>query len=124
MNKPITTEKPVEKEIVVRAFQMGFALWRNNSGALPNQNGVPVRFGLGNDSKKFNEVWKSLDLVGIGPYGRFLTVDAKPPGWTRPRNKRERAQQAHIDEVNMRGGIAFFATSVQDFENQLKKVML
>jgi hypothetical protein len=118
----ITTEAPAQSRVILRAFEMGFALWRNNSGVMPGtDSNRPVRFGLGNDSKKINEVWKSPDLIGVGPQGRFMGVEMKKPGWKfSPNDKRAVAQANAINDINKRGGIAFFCTSVEEFETMMK----
>jgi hypothetical protein len=112
----MTSEHAVQNALRAEASRLGCALWRNNSGVLYDARGVPVRFGLANDSKRLNDVFKSSDLIGLhGGTGRFLAIECKPPGWTTPRNARERAQQAFIEHVRQLGGIGGFATSVEDF---------
>lgn len=100
----------------------GSLLYRNNSGALKDKMGTLVRFGLGNDSKQLNEVWKSPDSVGgtrilITPemVGRTFLVltgfEDKAPGWKlRPSDKRGIAQHACIMDWRNAGGIAGFIT--------------
>jgi hypothetical protein len=117
-----TTEFPEQAKTILRAFEMGFALYRNNSGVSREEH-RHIRFGLGNDSAKINAVWKSLDLVGIGPNGRALWVDMKHPGWVWKGTKREVAQANAINDINSRGGIAFFCTSADEFEKIIKGLM-
>jgi hypothetical protein len=115
------------------ALFYGGALWRNNSGALPDKTGRIVRFGLGNDSAKLNAVWKSADLIGILPVtvtaemvgqrlGLFVAVDAKDPSAWRggPKSDRELAQENFFINVRQLGGIGGFATSTHDLERLLK----
>jgi hypothetical protein len=117
-----STEAPAQSRVVLRAFQLGFTLWRNNSGVSFENSDRPVRYGLGNDSAKLNHVWKSADLIGVGPGGRFLAVEMKRPGWKfSPKNEREVAQAAFINDVNRHGGIAFFCTSVEEFETEIRR---
>lgn len=119
----MTTEFPAQARVIVRAFEMGFKLWRNNSGVAREEH-RHVRFGLGNDSPKINKRWKSSDLIGIGPQGRFLAVEMKKPGWKfSGKDEREIAQAAYINEVNTAGGIAFFCTSVEEFETMMKGML-
>lgn len=110
-----SSEAAVQARLRVEAANIGYCLWRNNSGSLPDKTGTPVRFGLGNDSVKLNKVFKSSDLIGIGPMGRFVAVEVKEPGWSHPKNDRERAQANFIGAVQARGGLAGFATSVEDY---------
>lgn len=100
-------------EIAVKAY--GAVAWRNNSGALPDRRGVPVRFGLGNISKALNDVWKSSDYIGMCADGRFLALEQKPQGWRfSMRDPHERAQLAFIHDVRRRGGVAGFVTCDRD----------
>lgn len=117
------TEAPAQAEVIVRAFEMGFALWRNNSGVAREEH-RHVRFGLGNDSAKINKVWKSGDLVGVGPDGRFLMPEMKHPLWVFKGTEREVAQANAINQVNALGGIAFFCTSVEEFERVVRSCMI
>lgn len=115
----MASEASVQADIILRAFQLGFTLWRNNSGVAREEH-RHVRFGLGNESAKINKRWKSGDLVGIGPNGRFLMVEAKESDWIYQATEREVAQANAINDVNKHGGIAFFCTSVEEFETILK----
>ena len=108
-------ESPVQSAIIIRAFEMGYALWRNNSGVAREEH-RHIRYGLGNDSEKINKVWKSADLIGVGPQGRILWPEVKKPGWIYSGEGREKAQANAINQVNDLGGIAFFCTSVEEFE--------
>ena len=98
---------------------------RNNSGAMKNEEGRVVRFGLGNESVKRSEHIKSSDLIGIWPVtitpqmvgstvGLFVAVEVKSPDWN-PAKKldaRETAQKNFIDWIRSLGGIAGFANNV------------
>jgi hypothetical protein len=106
----------------LEAAQKDILLWRNNVGALRDDRGVPVRYGLANDSKAMNEVLKSADLIGIRkvviqPYmvgwviGQFVSREMKELGWKfNPKDKRESAQQTWGNLINSYGGDAMFAT--------------
>lgn len=121
----VGSEAAVQSAIRLRAAQAGIPLWRNNSGAYKDDTGRLVRYGLGNDSAKISEHWKSADLCGILPteitqanvgqvWGRFFAVECKKPGWRGPTDDRERAQAAFLTNVRALGGIALFAQSVED----------
>ena len=98
-------------------------LWRNNSGVATGENGVPVRYGLCNDTPKINKVVKSSDLIGITPtacpcgrwYGVFTAYEAKRPGWSfRQSDERAVAQLAFGTLVTALGGIFKFVQSPED----------
>jgi hypothetical protein len=49
-----------------------------------------------------------------------FACEAKAPGWTHPRDKRESEQAAFIDMIRHYGGIGIFATSVEQVAEALK----
>jgi hypothetical protein len=98
----------------------GYRLWRNNSGVLTDKRGIPVRFGLANDSKAVNEQIKSGDLIGwrtvtvtpdmVGTHlAVFVSIEVKENGWRfRPSDKRAVAQKRWADMIRADGGEAGF----------------
>lgn len=133
--KALQLEDEVQQKILIDSAKLDCFLLRNNSGALNDANGRPVRYGLGNNSAKQNEGFKSSDLVGpltitITPemVGKkiavFASVEVKKEGWKFTGLQREIAQQNYIDWVNNKGGIAFFANSVESFRTELAKFIL
>lgn len=117
------SESQVQSEILIEAAKHGVILWRNNVGAGMFKNEETgqesyVRFGLANDSKARNKIFKSSDLIGIndrGGYGTFIAIEVKREGWKYTGTPREKAQLAFIDYVKARGGIAGFCSSTLDF---------
>lgn len=116
------SESRVQSITSLTATARGIWPLRNNSGALLNEVGTPVRFGLGNTSKAFNEVMKSSDLIGPEPVlitqamvgtviARFWARECKPEDWHYTGTDREKAQKAFIDKVNSLGGNAAFTTT-------------
>lgn len=127
------SESGVQQRLRVEAPKVGGALWRNNSGALQDADGRMVRYGLGNDSKRLNEVWKSSDLIGgtsvrIMPHhvGRIMAiltaVEVKPGGWKGPKSDHEHAQAAFHLSVEGLGGMGLFATCVEDYHARVAMV--
>lgn len=101
----------------LNASAHGFTLWRNNVGVLTNARGVPVRYGLANESPLMNKRIKSSDLIGwrsVNIHGvkvaQFVAREVKAPGWRYAGTDREVAQKAWIDLVNAAGGDASFTT--------------
>lgn len=110
------SEAAVQAEIRLAASQRGdLVLWRNNSGALTDDTGRLIRFGLGNDSAQSNRRMKSADLIGIHrPSGRFVSIEVKRPGWKHSdASERDRAQAAWAATVAAIGGVALRVTSAQ-----------
>lgn len=110
----------------LEAARLGIYLWRNNVGALKDNRGVPVRYGLANDNSKMNEVLKSGDLIGIRPvvitpamigatFGQFVSRECKRPGWKYAGTPREEAQSAWVGLISRLGGDARFAAGEGSF---------
>jgi len=103
-------ESTVQARVRLEASGKGIRLWRNNVGVLRDERGVPVRYGLCNDSKKLNDSIKSSDLIGIRPNGVFVAREIKAPGWKYAGTPREAAQLKFINLILSLGGDAAFAT--------------
>ncbi len=127
------SESEIQQLIQIEGPQWHCQLMRNNSGALKDQTGRVVRFGLGNVSKKHNDRIKSSDLIGftvvqvtpemVGKHvAVFTAVEVKEPGWILSGsilNKREVAQRAFMGWVTAAGGLAGFADSIDSFKRIL-----
>ena len=114
------SEAAVQADIRRAASQRGdLVLWRNNSGALTDDAGRLIRFGLGNDSAQANRRMKSADLIGIHRgSGRFVSIEVKRPGWKHSdASERDRAQAAWAATVAAMGGVALRVTSAQSIKN-------
>ena len=116
-----TSEAAVQAAVRLEAARKGVRLFRNNVGALVDSRGVPVRYGLANDSKQVNEVMKSADLIGwrpllIGPQhmgtvvAQFVSRECKRPGWHYTGDAHEEAQLNWAQLVTAAGGDASFCT--------------
>lgn len=120
-------EAAVQGRVRLEAAQLGLRLWRNNVGALTDERGVPVRYGLANDTKALNKAIKSGDLIGLRPVvitpahvgrtlGQFVSRECKPAGWTWSGNERELAQLKWAQMINACGGNAAFVTGTGSFK--------
>jgi hypothetical protein len=88
-----------------------------------------VRYGLGNDSRKINDRFKSPDLIGLTPviirpehigrtFGVFTGIEVK----TGPTNAtRLKAQRNFLNHIRMKGGIACFASNPNDYFRTLNE---
>ena len=126
-------ESEVSQDVQIEAMHYGCNLMRNNSGALPDINGTPVRFGLGNISKAHNERMKSSDLIGITKVtitqemvgktlGIFTALEVKKEAWNPDKklDARETAQNNFINWVKLNGGIASFCNDLDKLTDIIK----
>jgi hypothetical protein len=108
--------------VMLEASQKDIYLFRNNVGALIDERGVPVRYGLANQSKEMNSRLKSSDLIGIRKrviteamvgtvIGQFVAREMKHEGWHfNAKDKHEGAQLTFINLIAANGGDASFCT--------------
>lgn len=122
----VKTEADVQSAVRLEGARMGVRLWRNNVGVLTDDRGVPVRYGLANDSARLNEQIKSSDLIGwrtvtIEPrmvgstLAQFVAREIKAPGWRYTGSKHEAAQRRWLELVLADGGDAKFASGEGTF---------
>lgn len=115
------SESTVSKEYRLAFANDGGVLWRNNVGVLMDARGVPVRFGLANESSQMNKRTKSSDLIGIKPVlitqdmvgtviGQFVAREVKREGWVYKATEQERAQLKYHELVISKGGDACFTS--------------
>lgn len=124
------SEAEVTDEVIIESSKHGMRLFRNNSGSFIDSRGVPVRFGLGNISKRFNKLMKTSDYIGWTPVvitpemvGKtvavFTALEIKEADWKYSGDEREVAQKKFIDLVNNSGGIASFIKSVDQVKQMV-----
>lgn len=116
-----SSEAAVQSLVRLEASRKRVKLWRNNVGALLDSRGVPVRYGLANDSAALNKAVKSGDLIGWRPVlitadhlgstiAQFVSRECKRPGWTYSGDDHERAQLRWAEAVMADGGDAAFCS--------------
>lgn len=116
------SETAVQTNIRLEASKQGIMLLRNNVGVLRDLRGVPVRYGLANESKAQNARLKSSDLIGIRrvlitpqhvgtTIGQFVSIEVKKQNWKWRGGEHELAQLRWNQLVNSYGGYGIFANS-------------
>lgn len=97
------------------------AITRINRGALQGEDTF-VRFNT--TYGKQNGMYMRIgDLQAIHwPSGRMIAIEVKAPGWKRPSGTREHEQAAYLECVREAGGLAIFATSVDEVRRLLESV--
>lgn len=81
-------------------------VWFHRFLRQPEKMRMPDFFGLGQ--------WKAETVRHIDGTPFPIAIEAKAPGWTKPRDDREREQAAFLKMIRDAGGIGIFATSAQD----------
>lgn len=110
-------ETNILQECRLRASQLGYRFYRNNTGRLEDKNGRWVDFGL---------CVGSSDLIGPVPVeitedmvgktvALFGACEVKTPG-KHPTD----TQKTFLDVINGMGGVAVWATSADEFEKKMK----
>ncbi len=119
---PVLSEAAIQNLIRLEASAKGLRVWRNNVGVLMDERGIPVRYGLANDSKQMNTHIKSSDLIGIRPVlitqahvgqtiGQFVAREVKRASWHYTGTARELAQLRYLELVVSLGGDGQFCNS-------------
>lgn len=115
------SETAVSQRVALAAAKVGILAWRNNVGALQDDTGRLVRYGLCNETKQLNENVKSSDRIGIAPrlitpamvgttIGQFWAREVKEYGWKYTGTPREVAQAKFGQIVIAKGGDFAFTT--------------
>jgi hypothetical protein len=96
----MSSEANLQRDIMLALSRAGCLVWRNNTGALRDQSGRLVRYGL---------CVGSSDIIGVTPCGKFLCIEVKSAkGRVTPE------QDRFIAAVRAKGGRAGVARSVRD----------
>ena len=106
----MTLEHPIQQQIRIACSRGPIRLWRNNVGALRDEHGRLVRYGL---------CPGSADLIGLqclpSGLGRFVALEVKRPG-----GRLSDAQAAWLAVVEQMGGLAGVVRSVEEAEALLR----
>ena len=100
------------RSIMLGISKPGVRIWRNNCGALKDQDGRLIRFGVANPGGSDLIGWRSVtvtpDMVGQ-KIAVFLAIEVKGE-----RGKASDAQVNFISRVKDDGGLAGVARSIDD----------
>lgn len=118
-------EAPVVKKVMLKASKLGSRLLRNNRGLFKTLDGRrKIRAGLeaegASDLIGIHTVTITPDMVG-DKVGIFMAVEVKKPSWVKPSSQTEIQQQTFINQVNKRGGIAFFINDHEKLAESINK---
>jgi hypothetical protein len=103
---------------LVERINSGVAVERSAEGKPRYIEFSRVEFARAADRRAMRSVDLSVMLIG----GKRLVIEVKRPPWRKPRDDRERAQQAYIDHVVQFGGYGLFATSWDQVATYLKEI--
>lgn len=133
ISDPACSEARVQSLVRLEAADAGVWLTRNNVGALRDDRGRFIRFGLANESKAQNTVIKSADLIGfrqrvivasdVGTViAQFTSRECKRADWKpNPNDSHEEAQRRWRDFVNTNGGDAAIVSGPGSFIINVKR---
>ena len=83
-------------------------VWTHRILRQPEKTRMPDFFGL------------TIERHTCGKWTRPIAIEAKAPGWTKPRDEREREQAAFLRMIIDCGGVALFATSAGQVAEALR----
>ena len=98
-----TTETEIGRSIRRYLDMKGIFNWPTHAGQI-----IPARTGIS-------------DIIAVLPKsGRILAIETKLPGWKfNPKSRHELQQRKFLENIRKSGGIAFFATTIDDVINGL-----
>ena len=92
-------------------------VWFHKFVRMPEKMRMPDFFGLKLAEYEMTHPGGATGTTLI--YALPIAIEAKAPGWTKPRDDREREQAAFLKMIRNAGGIGIFATSVDDVARAL-----
>ena len=92
-------------------------VWFHKFLRSPEKMRMPDFFGLYLDKKLYPT---DLQVVNVRQVMLPIAIEAKAPGWSKPRDDREREQAAFLAMVRNAGGIGIFATSAEQVAEALR----
>jgi len=129
LKPPESSEHDIQKAIEEYLKARGISAWRQNAGAMQSSykgKNYFTKFGITGQA----------DITGILPDGRRLEIEVKRPGALRPpqlltrgKNKGRinpawehiERQRGFLEMIERNGGVALFATSVDDVVERLDR---
>lgn len=105
------SESTILKEVMLKASELGYRVFRNNVGVAFQPNGQVIKYGLHNGSSDligWHSVVVTQDMVGK-KLAVFLAIETK-----NKRGKVTTEQKNFLREVDAAGGIAILAREPGD----------
>lgn len=90
-------EQDIQTKVMSFLHSIGFLPIKYNALGIYAKSGIP-------------------DILACSNKGRFVAIEMKKPG-----EKPKAIQQAYLDAINSIGGVAFYATSVEEVKTNLKE---
>lgn len=113
----MTTEKDIERMLILHASKIGSTVFKNNVGMYKDQRGNVIKYGLCNGSSDligWTPITITPDMVGKR-IAVFTAVEVKKD--KRGKYQATKEQKAFISAVLNNGGYAGVADCKQDLEN-------
>lgn len=118
----VTPPGRLESHVVAGVLQVlsatpGILVWRNNTGALFDATGRPIRYGLKGSADILGCVRAGTVRAGsaVPPFGLLLAIELKRPGG----GSQSPDQHAFEDAISRHGGIYILARSVEEVLDRL-----
>lgn len=106
-NKP-TKEIDIIRSIIVYLNYRGFYVFRVNAGMMFHEK------------KVFRGAPKGVaDIIGITPQGKFIAIEVKTP---KNKDKVTSPQQAFLDTIKRKNGIAFVSVGIEDIQFHFREI--
>ena len=116
----MTTEKDIERTLILHASQCGSVIFKNNVGMYKDQRGNVIRYGLckgSSDLIGWTPITITPDMVG-SKIAVFTAVEVKKNKFGKYRATKE--QKHFISAVKANGGMAGVADCNADLERILR----
>lgn len=109
MKTPTVPEKVIENQILTYLWFKKIFAWKNTSGGY-----FDTKLGAFKKQRSKFAINGTSDILGILPGGRMLAIEVKSKT-----GKASQEQHDFINKINLSGGLAFIARSIDDVDQNL-----